>query len=127
MLHSDTPGTRQCLEAWTLESSADDFKKYVKDQNALDSILKQGSCWGAKMLPGTYVVYVDSWLWPGRLRLLLSKAVFQHFTTGIRDGDHWDAVFTSMQHQLSPFRGTAEANARRSSTCLAEFDADAAQ
>ena len=34
----DTPRTRQCLAAWEAESSAENFTRYVKDQNALDQV-----------------------------------------------------------------------------------------
>ena len=38
-----TDATRECLRDWIEESSSDDFKRYKKDQDAMDSILRKGS------------------------------------------------------------------------------------
>mmetsp|Transcript_12572 Transcript_12572/g.24068 ORF Transcript_12572/g.24068 Transcript_12572/m.24068 type:complete len:325 (+) Transcript_12572:169-1143(+) len=97
----DTPAARQCLADWDEESSSNNFTKYVKDQDALDQVLRNKMCTNIRALPWSATTFVDSALWPAWIRMSITTPYFLHFTTGVRLGSSWDTMQSAMDSQIS--------------------------
>ena len=104
-----------CLDEWTELSSSNNMTAFTKDQDALDMLLKshRSACSHAiAKLPWQRVAYMDSALWPGRLRALVTRPHFLHFTKGIRASTRWPHIMQHINRELEPYADTAQENAR---------------
>jgi hypothetical protein len=98
-----TDKTEECLQDWVRESSSDDFKKYKKDQDALDSILEGSPCTGAiHTLPSSYIETFDDYMILPLFGVVRGKApTFQHFSHGIRGLPIWTRIKTNIESQIA--------------------------
>ena len=94
-----------CLQEWLEETAKDDHRMYVKDQVALDNVLKRNdnSCiHGIEKIPYREELYMDAMIIPSIIRLYSTHRTptLQHFTSGIRRSWIWNHIIASIERQL---------------------------
>lgn len=98
-----TDATRECLRDWIEESSSDDFKRYKKDQDAMDSILRKGSvCTTAiHTMSSAYIETFDDNMILPLFGVIRGKTpTFQHFSHGIRELPVWPRIKGNIEAQI---------------------------
>mmetsp|Transcript_13047 Transcript_13047/g.36599 ORF Transcript_13047/g.36599 Transcript_13047/m.36599 type:complete len:365 (+) Transcript_13047:1688-2782(+) len=100
---TNTEATRRCLQEWIDESSSDDFKRYKKDQDAMDSILAKGSVCNEAIhtLSSSYIETFDDNMILPLFGVIRGKApTFQHFSHGIRGLPIWPRIKRNIEGQI---------------------------
>jgi len=95
----DEPETRECMAAWSAEMARDGYRRYHKEQNALDAVLARGGCAVIECLSTRRIVYttgtVRNWL-----KLAASPVAFAHLTHGWRQTASGKSIMAALEREL---------------------------